>query len=55
MKRKRSDNIECTNMDQTMSGLKHTIPFEKQSSNDSDYEGNEISRKPKKVKHYKNE
>ena len=36
-KRKRSDDIDYTNMDQTASELKHTTPFEKQSSTNSDY------------------
>ena len=56
VKRKRSDNIKCINTERTSSELKHTIPLEKQTSTESEYEDiYEISRKPKKVKHYENE
>ena len=55
MKRKQSDDIECTNMGQTVSELNHTTPFEKQSSANSDYKVHEISGKRKKVKLYGNE
>ena len=56
VKRKRSDNLECINTEQTSSELKHTIPLEKQTSTESEYEDiHEISRKPKKVKQSENE
>ena len=54
-KRKRSDDIECPNMEQSRSELNHTAQFEKQSSTNSDQELHEISGKPKKVKYCENE
>ena len=54
VKRKRSDDIECPNMEQTRSELNHTTQFEKQSSSNSDLELHEISYKPKKVKYCEN-
>ena len=51
VKRKRSDDIECTNTGQTVSELNHKTALEKQISTNSDYEVLEINSKRKKVKH----
>ena len=55
VKRKRSDDIEFTNMGQTASELNHTTALEKQTSTNSNYKVLEIRTKRKKVKHYENE
>ena len=54
VKRKRSDDIQCTNMEQTTNLEQTTFdttPSEKQSSSDSDYKPHEISSKRKKMKY----
>ena len=51
-KRKRSTEIESIQKEQTMSGLKHATPSDKESTTDSD---NELQDNSVKVKKFKNQ